>query len=73
MQKAPKKTSRQAKTLFFPLRIFQLSSLRKSSDINSTSDAKVSRPAEIAFMTPVTMSPVSESGLYRVCVAMPMA
>lgn len=73
MQKAPPKTRRQAMTLFFPRRTRQLSSLRKSSDISSTREAKMRRPAEMAFMVPTTSNPTSEPGLYSVCVARPMA
>lgn len=73
MQNAPPKTRRQAKTLFFPRSTRQLSSLRKSSDISSTSEAKIRRPAEMAFMVPTTSNPTSELGLYRVCVARPIA
>lgn len=31
------------------------------------------RPAEMAFIVPTTRRPTSELGLYRVCVARPMA
>ena len=73
MQNAPRKTRMHAITLFFPRSTFQLSSLRKSSDINSTSDAKISKPAEMAFIVPTRSNPTSELGLYRVCVARPIA
>jgi len=69
----PENTKMQATTLFFPHKVFQLSSLRKSSDIRSTNDAKVSKPAEIAFITPTTSSPTSDPGLWSVCVARPIA
>ena len=73
MAKAPKKTSREAKTRFLPRKSFQLLSLRKSSESSSTSDANVNSPAEIAFMVPTTRRPVSEFGLYSECVARPIA
>lgn len=63
MQKAPMNTKMQAYTLLLPRRIRQLSSLRKSSDMSSTRDAKINSPAEIAFMIPTTNRPTSESGL----------
>ena len=73
IKKAPRNTSKQAYTLRLPLSTFQLSSLRKSSDMSSTSEAKTRNPAEIAFMIPTTRRPTSESGEYKVCVAMPIA
>lgn len=73
MAKAPKKTSREAKTRFLPRSSFQLLSLRKSSESSSTRDANVRRPAEMAFMVPTTRRPVSEFGLYSEWVARPMA
>lgn len=63
MKKAPKNTNRQANTRCRPRRYSQLSSLRKSSERSSTRDANVSSPADMAFMTPTTMSPISELGL----------
>jgi len=41
--------------------------------MSSTSEAKTRKPAEIAFMIPTTRRPTSESGEYKVCVAMPIA
>src|SRR6266536_4939381 len=57
ISKAPEKTKLQTTTLFFPLSVFQLSSLRKSSDIKSTNDANASNPAEMAFITPTISNP----------------
>lgn len=73
MQKAPKKTKMHAYTRFLPRRTRQLSSLRKSSDMSSTREAKIKSPDEIAFMQPTTSRPTSESGLYKVWVARPIA
>ena len=56
-----------------PLSIRQLSSDRRSSDNSSTREAKVKRPADMAFITPTRMSPTSDSGLYADRAASPMA
>lgn len=73
IQNAPPNTSTQAITRLRPRNTRQLSSLRKSSESSSTREAKISRPAEMAFMVPTSSSPTSESGLYSECVAMPIA
>ena len=70
---APTNTNRQAATRRFPRSTRQLSSLRKSSESSSTSDAYTSKPDEIAFMMPTISRPTSEKGSYRVWVARPMA
>lgn len=73
MQNAPANTSTHAITRARPRNTRQLSSLRKSSESSSTSEAKISSPAEMAFMVPTSRSPTSESGLYSECVAIPIA
>lgn len=73
IQKAPPNTKHMAITRLVPRSDCQLSSLRKSSDSKSTRLVYVSRPAEMAFMVPTTISPVSELGSYRFRVAIPKA
>ena len=70
---APRRTRIQAATRFFPRRVAQLWSLRKSSATSSINDAKMSRPAEMAFIVPTSTRPKTESGLYSVCVPIPIA
>lgn len=73
IQNAPANTSTHAITRLRPRNTRQLSSLKKSSESSSTREAKISSPAEMAFIVPTSSSPTSESGLYSECVAMPIA
>ncbi|KAI7491341.1 hypothetical protein KC351_g78 [Hortaea werneckii] len=59
---APANTNANATARLLPCSIFQLSSLRKSSDSNSTNDEKQSKPAESALNIPTTSKPTCESG-----------
>lgn len=70
---APRKTRMHAYTLRLPRRIRQLSSLRKSSESNSTREANTRRPDEMAFMIPTKRRPTSEPGSYKVCRISPNA